>query len=139
MSREAFIEYYTKWLRKPENKKSADKIDSIQNEVEFGEFALSQRAESGLDFTKQDIIDVMEASTAKARQQAGLKVDDLPQADKLAQKELGAAAGGYSYGAYSLSSSSLLSSTSTVSLYGSTGSNLLDGGSFSYSTVMCCW
>ena len=137
MSREAFVEYYTKWLRKPENKKYADKIDSIQNEVEFGKYALSQKQESGLDFTRQDIIDVMEASTAKARKEAGVKIDDLPQADKLAQKELGATAGGYSYSVYS-KSSSLLSSPTTVSLYGSTGSNLLEGR-LSYSTVMCCW
>lgn len=139
MSREAFVEYYTKWLRKPENKKHAEKIDSIQNEVAFGEFALSQKQVSGLDFTKQDIIDVMEASTAKARKAAGVKIDDLAQADKLAQKELGAAAGGaYAYSAFS-KSASLLTSPTTVSLYGTTGGNLSGLKAGSYDTVMCCW
>jgi len=135
MSREAFVEYYTKWLRKPENKQYADKIDAIRNEVEFADYALSQTKLSGLDFSKQDIKDVMEPSVAKARKEAGLKIDDLAQADKLAQKELGAAAGGYTYSAYS-TSSSLLSSSTTVSLYGSTD---LYSGKFTYSTVMCCW
>jgi hypothetical protein len=132
MSREAFAEYYTKWLRKPENKQYADKIDSIRNELEFADYALGQRKLSGLDFTMQDIKEVMEPSVAKARKEAGVKIDDLAQADKLAQKELGAAAGGYTYSAYS-TSSSLLSSSTTVSLYGST-----DWGK-TYSTIMCCW
>jgi len=117
--------------------KHADKIDAIRNEVEFGEFALSQRRESGLDFSKQDIIDVMEASTAKARKESVVKIDDPPQADKLAQKELGAAAGGYTYSVYT-KSSSLWSSPTTVSLYGSIGDVKIDP-EHSYTTVMCCW
>lgn len=77
---------------------------------------------------------------SRETQAASIKIDDLPQADPLAQKELAAAAGGYA-SIYTQSTnllkspptvSSLLTSRTMVSLYGST----LGGMERTY---MCMW
>lgn len=138
MSRENFVEYYTVWLRQPENKHYADKVDAITNEAEFGEFVLGQREESGLQFTKEEVAEIMEASVQKARDEAGVTIGDLAQASELAKEEMGATAGGYSYNFSSYSTSTYISPT--VSIYSQPSTtNILEDQTSLHSTIMCCW
>lgn len=138
MSRENFVKYYTVWLRQPENKAYADKVDAITNEAEFGEFVLSQQDESGLQFTKEEVAEVMEASVQKARDEAGVTIGDLAQASELANEEMGATAGGYSYNFSSFSTRSRTSPT--VSIYSRPSTtNILEDQLKVHSTIMCCW
>ena len=126
MSREAFVEYYQSWLRKPENKASQQKVDSILNEDEFARVAVEEGNAKGFKFSEQEVREVMTASVAKFKaafaEQKGIELSD---------EQLEKVAGGVLYS----------SSSPTVSIY-STDSTSNLAGNFDGSamdTVMCCW
>ena len=120
MSREAFVDFYDRFLNTPEGAALRDTIDAIDDPQAFCQAALDGGRANGFDFDLDDVRDVMRASEAAMAR-------ELAQArGELADGDLDAVVGGADLGIYAIPRVTIRSFENF-------------DGYVSANTIMCAW
>src|SRR5262245_28995609 len=75
MSKDAFIKFYNVYV--PSKPELMQAIDSVNTNEDFAKLALEHGPKNGFDFTRDEMIEVMEASRAKMLKSAELSPAQL--------------------------------------------------------------